>query len=81
MTHLSYGSGFVVGGVAFMIGPINYVKSLCHRDRIHITISTYIVTTLLGTYAAVFGVTFYFTIFIAVLQVVSMAWFIWVVWP
>lgn len=81
LKHLSYGSGFIISGIAFFLGPVNYVKGLFHKDRIHITISSYLVTTALGMYAAMFGVGFYFTIIIAILQIASMCWFIWVVWP
>ena len=67
LKDLSYGSGFVLAGIAFYIGPLNYINGLFHKDRIHMTIGSYIVTTFFGLWATIYGVGFYFTIIIAVL--------------
>ena len=78
---VSFGSGFVLAGIAFLIGPVNYIKGLFHKEKIHITIASYLITTILGIYASIFGIGLRFSLFVGFLQFLSMGWFIYSVYP
>mgnify|MGYP001613910027 CR=1 FL=1 len=72
---------FICTGVAFFIGPIEYVKGLFSKDKIKATIITYTVTSMFGMYASVYGCGIYFTLFVGFLQLLSTAILIGLVWP
>ena len=65
VTHICYGSALILAGVAFLIGPLNYIKGLFRRDKICLTITSYIITTTLGVYGWYYGVSTWFALLVA----------------
>ena len=67
LKHISIGTMFVIFGVAFFIGPFEYLKGLFSKEKIKTTIITYSITSLFGLYASVYGCGIYFTLFVGFL--------------
>ena len=67
LKHISAGTMLIIFGVAFFVGPFEYLKGLFSKDKIKTTIVTYTITSLFGLYASMYGCGVYFTMFVGLL--------------
>ena len=72
---------FIIAGVAFFVGPVEYLKGLFSKDKIKTTIVTYTITSFFGLYASMYGCGVYFTMLVGFLQILSTIILITLVWP
>ena len=67
LKHISLGTLFIIFGVAFMMGPILYFKSLFSKEKIKTTLTTWVITSVVGFYAMFYEFGVYFALFIGFL--------------
>ena len=58
---------FIIFGVAFMMGPIFYFKSLFSKEKVKTTLTTWAFTSMVGFYAMFYEFGVYFAFFIGFL--------------
>ena len=67
LKHISLGTLLIIFGVAFMMGPLLYFKQLFSKEKIKTTVTTWVVTSMVGFYAMFYEFGAYFAFFIGFL--------------